>query len=130
MISANLDRAPIRALTYATEQERGFRLPHAVILALREWLTATEVVELARRLPCALVPVIFQDWYPQSVAPPRPTRAEFVARVAVHMGEGDVAEYEIADAFNDLAEYVPARLFAPPKVFCLSLMSQVTGEPL
>jgi uncharacterized protein (DUF2267 family) len=115
MISANLDRAPIRAVTYATEQERAFGLSRAVLLALREWLTATEVVELARRLPCAMVPVLFHDWYPQSVAPPRPTRAEFVARVAVHMGQSSVAEYEIAEALRDLAEYLPARLFASPK---------------
>lgn len=115
MISANLDRAPIRAVTYATEQERAFGLSCAVLLALREWLTATEVVELARRLPRALVPVLFQDWYPQSVAPPRPTRAEFVARVAVHMGEAAVAEYEIAEALSGLAEYLPARLFVSPK---------------
>ncbi len=115
MISANLDRAPIRAVTYATEQERAFDLSCAVLLALREWLTATEVVELARRLPCTLVPALFHKWHPQSVAPPRPTRAEFVARVVVYMGEAAVAEYEIAEALRDLAEYLPARLFASPK---------------
>jgi len=111
MISANLDRAPIRALPYPPEQTCFYHLSSAVLLAVRDWLTATETVDLARNLPDALVPVIFKGWIPQSDAPPRPKRAQFIARVEWYLGETAVAECQIAKALMDFVPYLPARLF-------------------
>jgi uncharacterized protein (DUF2267 family) len=115
MISANLDRAPIRALPYAPDPECASTLSNAVLLALRDWLTAAEVVELARYLPSGLVPVIFQGWSPLSNAPPRPARAEFIARVQWYLDETPVAECEVAEALMDFVQYLPERLFTSPE---------------
>ncbi len=112
-LCANFNRAPMSGLPRPAAPSRRSQVLRAVLLALREWMTAAEVVELARRLPEGWVPIMFEDWCPQSVAPSYPTRLEFIAAVRHHLGihGGAVQVAEIAIAVEDLAAILPDRLF-------------------
>lgn len=119
MPCANLDRAPaVFGLPGATAPHRPSGIQRAVLLALRDWMTAAEVVDVARQLPEGWVPVIFEGWRPQSVARANPTRFEFAASVVRYLGGKHVTirEVEIADALRDLVPMLPDRLFVrkPP----------------
>jgi hypothetical protein len=121
MRSANLDRAPtVFGLHFARAYLGPSRVMRAVLLALRDWMTAAEVVALARQLPEGWVPVVFESWRPQSVPPPNPGRVEFAATVARYL-DGDAAacrEVEVADAVQELVPMLPDRLFVRKSTHC------------
>lgn len=114
MRSANLDRAPmVFGLQFPMACGRPSQVMRAVLLALRDWMTAAEVVEFARHLPEGWVPVFFERWRPRSAPPPNPGRVEFAATVARYL-DGDEAAFkegEVADALQDLVPMLPDRMF-------------------
>ncbi|WP_172982792.1 DUF2267 domain-containing protein [Roseovarius bejariae] len=121
MNPANLDRAPmVFGLPFPMTCRRPSRVMRAVLLALRDWMTAAEVVEFARQLPEGWVPVVFEEWRPQSAPPPKPSRIEFAASVAAHLGGNEAAfnEVDIADALQNLVPMLPDRLFVRKSTCC------------
>jgi len=113
VLCANLDRAPLSGLPRAAAVSRRSQVLRAALLALRDWMTAAEVVELARRLPDGWVPVLFEGWRPQSMVLSYPTRRKFIAAVQGHLDRMDdpVQVAEVAAAVEELAAVLPDRLF-------------------
>ena len=120
---ANVNRAPAFLLPSAVAPRRASRVLRAVLLALREWMTVDEVVDLARHLPAGWVPVFFEDWVPGSITRQNPTRPEFIASVTRHLGLGQIPAqaHEIADALQALTEILPDRRFLRTATFDLGI---------
>lgn len=110
---ANLDRPPTYRVDTALKRQAALRA--AVLQCLRDCMSVSEVVELARCLPDDWQAEVLKGWRPEMRALPPKTRAEFVARVLMRLqiAEEPQMQHDIARMIAGLRAMTRQRAVLP-----------------